>query len=397
MAISTPALKPSWNPLRCGGTALPTNLLLMAKLIALTLLLTNHVRLIPDPFLPFLPVFDRIGSPPAFQSALQTVFLAAAVALLFNRYVRASCLALGGAILIGVISSKAYYGNNKTFCGLILFLTGLYEPGSEPWLLRAQFALVYFGAGLNKLLDADWRSGLFMEHWATERLHQAAYIALASWLPPMFLAKLLCWGTLLTELAMSAAFLIRRWFAAGIVASLLFQSSLLLFTGSTFMMFFYATQAALLMFVDWPKSRWLVIYDGDCGFCARSKRWVERFDLEGLLEWRPFQSGAGHAHGITDAEASERIYLVAGKKIYSGFRAFRMMLLFNPVTWFVIALLLGVPRGDASTYRRIVVAALLAFLLPPFVPIGEWGYRLVARNRYRLSANSACAVNPVER
>ena len=74
-----------------------------------------------------------------------------------------------------------------------------------------------------------------------------------------------------------------------------------------------------------------------------------------------------------------------------------MMLLFNPVTYFVITLLIGAPRGDASTYRRIVVAALLAFLLPPFVPIGEWGYRLVARNRYRLSENSACAVNPVER
>ena len=47
-----------------------------------------------------------------------------AVALLFNRSVRASCLALGGVILIGVVSSKAYYGNNKTFCGLMLFLTG---------------------------------------------------------------------------------------------------------------------------------------------------------------------------------------------------------------------------------------------------------------------------------
>src|SRR5262249_60215406 len=200
-------------------------------------------------------------------------------------------------------------------------------------------------------------------------------------LPAMLLAKLMCWGTIVAELGMSATFLVRKWFRFGILVSILFQSSLLLVTGTTFNMFFYATQAALLMFVDWPRSRWLVIYDGDCGFCMRSKRRVERFDLEGLPDWRPFQSGAGHAHGITDAEASERIYLVAGKKIYSGFRAFRMMLLFNPVTYFVIAVVIGAPRGDASTYRRIVVAALLAFLLPPFVPIGEWGYRLGARNR----------------
>jgi predicted DCC family thiol-disulfide oxidoreductase YuxK len=397
VAISSNAVKPSWNPLRCGGTALPTNLLLMAKLIALCLLLTNHVRLIPDPFLPFVPAFDWIGAPAAFQAALQMVFVAAAVALLLNRSVRASCLALGGVILIGVISSKAYYGNNKTFCGLILFLTGLYEPDSEPWLLRAQFALVYFGAGLNKLLDADWRSGLFMENWATARLKHGAYIAVASSMPPMLLAKLMCWGTIVTELGMSAAFLIRRWFAAGIMASLLFQSSLLLFTGTTFTMFFYATQAALLVFVDWPRSRWLVIYDGDCGFCNRSKGWFERLDLEGLLEWRPFQSGAGRAHGITDADAAERLYLVAGQKIYSGFRAFRMMLLFNPVTYFVMAILVAAPRGEAALYRRLVVGGLLAFFLPPLIPVGEWAYRLVARNRYKLSANSACAVNPAER
>jgi len=384
------ARKPGWNPLRCGGTALPTNLLLMVKLIALCLLLTNHVRLIPDPFLPFVPVFDRIGAPAAFQLALQVVFVISAVMLLFNRWVRVSCLVLGGVILIGVISSKAYYGNNKTFCGLILFLTGLYEPGREPWLLRAQFAIVYFGAGLNKLLDADWQSGVFMENWAVARLKQPFYIALDSLLPPLALGKLMCWGTILTELGMSAAFLVRRWFCWGVLASLLFQSSLMLFTGTTFTMFFYATQAALLLFVDWPRSRWLVIYDGDCGFCNRSKSWFERLDLEELLDWRPYQSGAGREYGISDAEASERLYLVAGSKIYSGFRAFRMMLLFNPVTYFAMAVLIAAPHGEASLYRRIVVSLLLAFFLPPFAPVGEWVYRLIARNRYRLSANSTC-------
>jgi predicted DCC family thiol-disulfide oxidoreductase YuxK len=391
MAISGAAVKASWNPLRCGGTALPTNLLLMAKLIALCLLLTNHVRQIPDPFLPFVPVFDWIGSPAAFQRALQIVFVASAVALLFNRSVRLSCLLLGGSILIGVISSKAYYGNNKTFCGLILFLTGLYEPGQEPWLLRIQFAIVYFGAGLNKLLDADWRSGVFMEHWATARLKNDLYVAIASWLPAMLLAKLMCWGTIVTELGMSAAFLIRKWFPVGIWASLLFQSSLMLVSGTTFNMFFYATQAALLMFVEWPRSRWLVLYDGDCGFCNHSKRWVERFDLEGLLDFQPYQLGAGRAHGISEADASERLYLVAGSKIYSGFRAFRMMLLFNPLTYFAMAILIAALPGEAALYRRIVVAALLAFFLPPFAPVGEWVYGLVARNRYRLAANSACA------
>src|SRR5438045_9416432 len=89
MAIS---VKPSWNPLRCGGTGLPVNILLMAKLIALSLLLTRSVSLVPDPYLPFLPIFDRIGSPKLFQLGLRTVFVLSALALLCNRRVRLSSL-----------------------------------------------------------------------------------------------------------------------------------------------------------------------------------------------------------------------------------------------------------------------------------------------------------------
>jgi predicted DCC family thiol-disulfide oxidoreductase YuxK len=176
-----------------------------------------------------------------------------------------------------------------------------------------------------------------------------------------------------------------------VLASLLFQASLMLFTGTTFTMFFYATQAALLMFVVWPSAPWLVLYDGDCGFCARAKGWFERLDFEDQFTWRPYQSGAGLAYGISGADSAERLYLVAGEKVYCGFRAIRGMLLFNPVTYFAMAVLIAAPPGNASLYRRIVVGALLVFFLPPFIPIGEWAYGVVARNRYRLSANSTCA------
>ena len=206
----------------------------MAKLIAFSLLVTNHVRLLPDPFLPFLPFLDQLLPPEVFQKALQAVFLISAAALLFNRRVRLSCLILGGSILLAVVASKAYYGNNKTFCGLILFLTGLYHPAWGPWLLRAQIIIVYFGAGLNKLLDPDWRSGVFFEHWAGLRLHNSAYLFAAAALPALLLAKIVSWGTIVTELGLAIAFAIRRLYPLAIWVSILFHSSLLLFTGSTF-------------------------------------------------------------------------------------------------------------------------------------------------------------------
>jgi predicted DCC family thiol-disulfide oxidoreductase YuxK len=377
--------EPSWNPLRCGGTELPIELLLMAKLIALSLLLTHHVRLLPDPFLPFLPFLDQLP-PQAFQRTLQAIFLISAVALLFNRRARLSCLILGGTILLAVVSSRAYYGNNKTFCGLILFLTGLYHPAWGPWLVRAQVIIIYFGAGLNKLLDPDWQSGVFFEHWAGVRLHHPAYLFVASVLPALVLGKIMCWGTIVTELGLSIAFTMRRLYPLAIWVSLLFHSSLLLFTGSTFTMFFYAMQASMLAFAPWPQPKMLAIWDGDCGFCSLTKKWFERLDLEGLLEWRTWQSGVGRLYGISDAALGERLHLVAEGKIYSGFHAFQIMLLYNPLTYFVMVVLIAGP------YPRIAAGLLLAFFLPVFRPVGEAAYNLVARNRNRLMPNSSCQV-----
>src|SRR3984893_8226283 len=129
--VTPAAAGPSWNPLKFLGTELPAELLILVKVLALVVLLVNHVRILPDPWLPFVPGIDRIP-PILFQRTLQTVFVICALALLFNRRVRLASLVLGATMLIAVISSKAYYGNNKTFCALMFFLTGLYVPGRKP-------------------------------------------------------------------------------------------------------------------------------------------------------------------------------------------------------------------------------------------------------------------------
>jgi predicted DCC family thiol-disulfide oxidoreductase YuxK len=391
VGVAAAAARHSWNPFYCGGTALPVNLLVMAKAVAIALLLTNHVRLLPDPFLPFVPGLDSIP-PLLFQRTLQVVFISSALALLFNRWVRASAFLLGMTIIVSVVASKAYYGNNKTFCGFLLFLTSLYERGKDPWMIRLQLVLVYFGAGSNKLLDADWRSGVFFENWAVNRLHQPVYVALASHLPAMLLAKVVSWFTIATELGLSGVYLVRRLFPLGIWGSVLLHSGMLFFTGSTFTMFFYAMTASMLAFASWPKEPMLVLFDGDCGFCTRSKKFVERFDLEKMFRWKPFQSGAGRAYGISDADASRRLYLVNGDWIYSGFGAFKMMVLCNPISYLVTYIVLAAPGAGDSRFRNVVVAVLLVLFSPVFAPVGEAMYAVVARNRRLLSSNSHCRI-----
>ncbi|MDX1981376.1 MAG: DCC1-like thiol-disulfide oxidoreductase family protein [Bryobacteraceae bacterium] len=379
------------NPFRCSGTDLPPNVLMMAKLIALALLLTNHQRLLPDPFLPFVPGLDRMLPGPVFQTLLKTVFLTSALALLFNRWVRVSCLLLGGSMLLAVLSSRAYYGNNKTFCALMLILAGLHVRGAEPRILRWQVALVYLGAGLNKALEPDWHSGQFFEHWAGTRLQQPVYQFLSSLFPPLVMGKMMCWLTIVLELSAAVLLAVPRWMKWGVIISVILQSGFLLFTGTTFTMFFYGMQAAMAVFLIWPQQPLKVIWDGTCGFCAWTKTQVERLDLEGVFQWLPYQSGEGRAHGITNEAAAQRMQLVTRTgKVLEGFHAFRHMLFYIPLFWFTLVALIALAPADASTWRRLVVATTLLFFSPLMNPIGVAAYDWVARNRYRIFPGGVC-------
>lgn len=395
MAVSAEAIDhPGWNPFRVSGTALPPNVLLMAKLIAIALLFTNHVKQLPDPFLPFIPGLDRVMDGHIFQTALQSIFVTAAVALLFNRSVRASSLILGGCMLLGVFASRAYYGNNKTFCALALIFAGLHVRGQQPFTIRWQMAIVYFGAGLNKALDPDWHSGQFFDHWATNRLHQPVYIWLSSLMPALMMGKLMCWMTIVFELSTSLFMLIPAMNLYGVCISALLQSGFLLFTGDTFNMFFFGMQAALFSFLRWPSKQLEIIYDGDCGFCDWCREQITRFDLEKVFHWWPYQSGRGHQYGISDEAASQRFQLVTeGGKVLEGFHALRRILIYTPIFWMVLFLLIAIaPAPYAPLIRRILVGSTLFFFSPLANPIGVAVYGFVARNRHRLFPGRTCAV-----
>ncbi len=357
---------PSWNPLVCRGTDLPLNLTVMVKMLAMVVLLVNHVRILPDPWLPFIPGLDRIP-PLLFQRTIQTVFLVSAIAIIFNRRVRLASLVLGSTILLSVVSSKAYYGNNKTFCGLMFFLAGLYQPGGPnfiPW----QLAITYFGAGLNKALDPDWHSGVFFENWAVHRLQHPWYIALDSRLPPLALAKFMCWTTIVTELGTVPCLLIPSLQYWAVLANIFFQSSLLLFTGTTFTLFFYSMTAASFAFFTWPEDKVRVFYDETRTLTRRIKSFFAAWDLDHIFQWVPRSSGAS-------ADSSSPLTLHTGNNAYSGFRAVRMLFLLNPITYFLLACSIAafgdLPGGQAALYRRLIVAIGLVLLMPPLAWIAD--------------------------
>jgi hypothetical protein len=372
---------PSWNPLRCTKTGLPTNLVVLVKVLAIAVLVTNHVRLLPDPWLSFIPALDSIPGP-QFKLTIQVIFVVSALAILFNRRIQWSSLVLGATMLLAVVSSKAYYGNNKMFCGLMFLLTGLYKPDGPPFL-RWQLALTYFGAGLNKILDRDWQTGVFFEFWAGQRLHERAYILFDSLLPRLWLGKFMCWFTITTELGVVPLLLIRRLYHWGALLNVLFQCGLCLFVGNTFTLFFYAMSAASLAFVTWPSQKMKVEYGSSSQGMLRLRRLLRWADQDERFEWTP-------APRVIAAEGAFPLWLTTNDRCYTGANALRMMVLFNPVTCFVFTLLMAV-SGYGETpglaiYRRVLLGITLVLLLPPTAWVAD---RISERRRPSTLSTSA--------
>lgn len=362
----------------------------MAKLLALCAILTGFWARLPVPYLPFASVFDHLRAAASFRLALQAIFLAASGTLLLNRAVRTCCLALASVVFAALLCSRGYYESNRLFLGCLLLLLGLYAVGTGARLIRYQVSLVYFGAVVNKLFDADWRSGQFFENWATRIHPQAIYITAASLFPHMALAQVLSWLTILTELGLAIGFLFRPVFGIAIWTGILFHTVMFLVTGRTFGMFLYAMPAAYLAFAEWPGSPMTLIYDGDCGFCTRTRKLFEKLDVENAVHWVPLQLARAD-YGAGDSALQESIHLVDGGKVATGFRAFRKMVLLNPLTYFLFAFLLTVPF--LSGIRKEMAVVLILLFSPIFQPLGEAIYRLVARNRQRLSSEQSCGTS----
>lgn len=122
-------------------------------------------------------------------------------------------------------------------------------------------------------------------------------------------------------------------------------------------------------------ARPIVLYDGTCSFCVASKRMTDRIDVSRALEWLPIQRPEAARFGISRDLLEERMYMVSGDRRWSGFAAWKQILLRLPVFYVVV--------GASVWITPWALAGWLLLYLPPAAPVGEWVYDWVARNRFR--------------
>lgn len=114
----------------------------------------------------------------------------------------------------------------------------------------------------------------------------------------------------------------------------------------------------------------ILLYDGVCGLCNRLVQFILRRDPEGVFRFASLQSalaaGILARHGA-DARDLDTVYVV----LNAG-QADEQLLPRSDAVIFILQQLGGIWRPAALAVR----------LLPR--PLRDWGYRLVARNRYRI-------------
>ncbi len=124
-----------------------------------------------------------------------------------------------------------------------------------------------------------------------------------------------------------------------------------------------------------PRERATLIFDGDCGFCTSSVRWLER-TIPVMPAAIPFQWAPLDDFGLTRDEAAARVWLVttdSSHRIhqYGGYLAVSVILRHQPsMAWRFLGVLL-------DTWPFSIASGIV--------------YSLIARYRYRLPGGApAC-------
>ena len=320
----------SLHPARSTGTALAPGLLTAAKALFITSTLQGYVHRLPDPFLPFIAGFDALPYREHLSTILQVVVVSAGAALLLNRAVRASCLVLGLAYGVALLSSRVYYLNATVFLMCMFVLIGLYE---RPWglrLVRWQLVIMYAGSVVNKLFEADWRSGQYFEHWMHEIIASSSYAAAAAALPPLWLSWALGWTTIVCEAFIAVALAIPALQAAGAVTAFVFQTATWLMTGKTFGIFYSIVVLSLPIFACWP-TRVCLRFDASSSTARAARRLCRTLDVDDRFDLRP---AASRRAALSTTEELDHV---------GGWRALALWALYTPAVHLFAAVMLAMP------------------------------------------------------
>ena len=230
-------------------------------LLVLYILIFHPILTIqPQIFLPLIPVFDHLYGVDFIERLLHIILIISVLCVVINYQSRFFIGLLGFGIILVILADRTRFANSLTYSACLMILCALYQKKFH-WIFRVQISLLYFGAGLNKILDPDWLNGQYFENFALEIFHIPFYENLARLFPDLFLSIICSWMTIFFELFFAMVFLFKISIYEVICIAYLFHGIMLVLTqGKLSVLFFYLMGISFLLSIEYPKDTIKVNY-----------------------------------------------------------------------------------------------------------------------------------------
>lgn len=228
-------------------------ILFAARMLVIYLVGIRRMKHILPPFLPFIPGLETLSQWSYLFYLLDAIYWVSLVMVFSGYQFQRFSLILGLLVFFSILGSKTQFSNSFLFSGSLLFLIGLYRPGME-WIFRIQIALLYLGAGINKLLDPDWHSGQYFDFFFSEVYPNSLFQMLATSIGGLILAKVFSWLTIFLELSFGIWALANRRLMVLFFCIQGFHLGMLLMTlGELSFLFYFLMAVGGYLILPWEK------------------------------------------------------------------------------------------------------------------------------------------------
>jgi len=324
---------------------LPVNISLMAKLLAIVVLLNPYLYFV-DRKLPFLEIINLLGEPTQLKIVLLVLVFGGSLLILSGYFIKWGCLLIAFSILITELSCMPCYADSRMYIFCLFFLLSLFKDSYSLWLLRCQIVLLYFGAGLNKLFDLDWQSGQYIEYWIG--IYIIEYKNVSSLLPNLVLSKIISWSTILIELSLAFFFINKRFFIHGVLLALFLHGTSVFIVQHTFGSFIPGVAISFLVFIEWPKKINIEMPNNS---------------FYNILGWFLSKTDVYNIFTLNQSDHKFNMEVYINGIMYVNWRAVQLILFYNPLFYLILVCLLLFPYISA-TIKGICILMLALNLIP---------------------------------
>lgn len=269
------------NPFYVTGKAVVPELVLAVRLLAVYLLLTGEFPFNGNQgggrFYPVIDLLDQLGSDDQFNTGVRLLFLGGIGTLLFSRFVRLGSLAVGLAFVTGLLSCQICISVAHLFTGCVFLCTALSNTVTGTGLIRFQLVVLYLGADLNKVFDADWWTGASMETLLVTKHQITAYMKLAGTFPAGFLSQMMGIGVILLQMGIAILLLRRQTAVYAMMLALALHLPMVVLMHMTFGPFLFALVTAYGSLLTWPRH---LVCDRRL-HSGRLVKWLSTLDFNG--------------------------------------------------------------------------------------------------------------------